>query len=147
MQVKRQDEFPKGFIEQLESIAAELGQASPPRIDYIARVRIERPLFLTLKEICRQRFGYVLHGLTSVHRDALYQYIAGKPCNRDLLNFIRHVFEFRVFLIELSSSNPYVQGDALSRVLVTDSDSVAFLYRQIQALVKEAREILIEQTD
>jgi len=142
--MERQPELPKDFIEKLESIATELEQAPPRRIDYIERVRIERPLFLMIKEICRQHLGYDLHGLSSEHRDALYQYIEGKPGSKYLSNFIRHVFEVRVFLLKLSSSDPYVQGDALLQVSVNGKDSFAFLARQIRILVKEAREVVNE---
>lgn len=144
MQMKRQDELDQRLIEQLELIATELEQTPPLRVGYRERVRIERPLFLILKEICGQRLGYVLHGLTDVHKNILHQCAKEKSCSKNLLNFIQNVFEFRIFLLALSSSNPYVQGDALSRASVAKRDAVEFLARQIRILVKEAREISSE---
>ena len=143
MQMKERDETVAGLIGQLEVIAAELEQVVPIRVGYRDRVRIERPLFLVLKEICLRHLGFDLHGLTDVHRQGLRQCIARRPCSSNLLHFIRHVYEFRVFLLELTSADPYVQGNALSLVLETECGSVAFLSRQLRILAKEAREAAV----
>lgn len=136
-------ELSASFIKQLELIATELEQSPLVQFGYRERVRIERPLFLVLREVCHNQLGHVLHGLTNVHHDALYQCIKGKSCGKDLLDFIRHVFELHAFLLELSSTNPYVQGDALSRVSLTKRDAAAFVVRHIRALVKEAHEVIV----
>lgn len=123
---------------KLEAIAAELEQNPPQRIGYRERMRIERPLFLLLKEICRQHLEYELHGMTEVHRKALSLLLSEKRSdNKELQNFVRNAFELRIFLLTLSSTNPYVQGDALSRASLTKRESVKVLIRELRTLANQ----------
>ena len=123
--------------QKLETIAVELEQNPPQRIGYRERMRIERPLFLLLKEVCLRHLEYELHGMTEVHRKALSLLLSKKRCTRDLQNFVRNAFELRVFILALSSTNPYVQGDALSRASLTKRESIKVLIRELRALANQ----------
>ena len=133
--------------EQVKALADKLAQDPPQRIGYRERVRIERPLFLVIKELCLLHLGYDLHGLSEVHRRDLNRLIEGKPCCRSLQNLLREAFELRVFVIALSSTNPYVQGDALSRASLAKSDAVATLSHALHSLAENALEEESEQQD
>lgn len=130
--------------QQLEIIANEMTQQVVKFIGYRERLRIERPLFIVLKEICSQKLGYNLQGLSKTHMDALNEWMDKRQCDRDLENFIRQVFELRVFLIALSSSDPYVRDDALSRVSTTKKKALKFLIQQLRSIVKKALELQIQ---
>lgn len=123
--------------QKLEAIAVELEQNPPQRIGYRERMRIERPLFLLLKNVCLRHLEYELHGMTEVHWKALSLLLSEKRCDRELQNFIRNAFELRIFVLALSSTNPYVQGDALSRASLTKRESVKVLIRELRALANQ----------
>jgi len=133
------------LAKQLEALSLEVAEMPTCRIDYRERVRIERPLFLILKEICHRNLAYELHGLTEVHRSALYEHLASKNCSRQIQDFARRIFEFRLFLQSLSSANSYVQGDALSRVSLTRQGSTDFVVRQLKVVANQALEIISGQ--
>lgn len=124
--------------QQLKAVAEELAQNPPRRIDYRERARIERPLFLVVKEVCLRHLGYDIHGLSEVHRKELNDWMKGKACGRSLHNFVREAFELRVFLLDLSSTNPYVQADSLSRASLTKEDAVRTLSRTLHSLAERA---------
>lgn len=128
------------FCIELKSLAEDLTQNPPQRIGYRERVRIERPLFLVVKEVCLRHLGYDLHGFSEIHRKELNHWMDGISCRRSLKNFIREAFELRVFVLALSSSNPYVRGDALSRASLTNRDAVARLSHALQSLAEKALE-------
>lgn len=123
--------------QRLESLAVELTQKPPQRIGYRERMQIERPLFLFLKEICHRHLEYELHGMTESHRKALSLWLSEKRCSKELQNFVRDAFELRVFVLALSNTNPYVQGDALSRASLTKRESVTILIRKLRALASK----------
>jgi hypothetical protein len=124
--------------QQLKAVAENLVENPPPRIDFRERVRIERSLFMVIKEVCQQYLGYELHGLSEVHRTRLNDWMKGNGCARSLQHFVREVFELRVFLLALSSANAYVQGDALSRASLTKRNVVRTLSRSLHCLAEKA---------
>ncbi len=126
----------QGLCDQVKSLAEDLAQNPPQRIGYRERIRIERPLFLLVKEVCQNYLGYDLHGLNEIHRKELSRWMEDNQCHRSLQNFIRETFELRVFVVALSSANPYVRGDALSRASITKSTTVATLSRKLQSLAE-----------
>lgn len=93
---------------QLKAVAEDIAENPPPRIDYRERLRIERPLFMVIKEACKQYLGYELHGLSEVHRTELNDWMEDNPCIKPFQNFVRKAFELRVFLLALSSESAYV---------------------------------------
>lgn len=131
---------------ELKAIAEALAKNPPRRIGYRERVLIERPLFLTLKEVCRQRLGYELHGLSETHRRRLEGTIENTANGRRFLALLRDTFELRAFLLDLSSANPYVQGDAMSRASVTKYDAPRALSRALFRLVERVSEEMGEQS-
>lgn len=133
------------FCDQLRSVATAITEVRPQRIGYRERALIERPMFLVIKEVCKRRFGYELHGLSEKHRNKLEEMIHSDACNRRFRDLVRELFELRVFLLDLSSSNPYVQGDALSRASLTKSDAVRALSRSLHRLADLALEVGLEK--
>ena len=127
------------FCAQLRTVAKALADEPPKRIGYRERVIIERPLFLVMKEVCRRRLGYDLHGLSEEHRKSLESLlIQGNEDTKQVQNLLHEAFEVRVFLLDLSSTNPYVQGDALSRASLTKKDVVEVLSRSLHRLAGRA---------
>lgn len=127
--------------QQLKAVAKDLAENPPSRIDYRERVRIERSLFIVIKEICHRYLGYELHGLSEVHRTELNDRMAGTGCTKSLERFVREVFELRVFILALSSANAYVQGDALSRASLTNQNVLRNLSRSLNLLAEKAVQI------
>lgn len=123
---------------QAKELAGEFSQNPPKLIGYRERVRIERLLFLIAKEMCLKHLGYELHGLSEAHREELTRWFDHNPCGKSLENFLREVFELRVFVLALSSTNPYVSGDALSRASLTKRGAVITLSRALYSLAEKA---------
>jgi hypothetical protein len=130
----------------MKALADELAQVPKQRFGYRERVRIERSLFLVVKEVCRRHLGYDLHGLSEVHREELNHWMERKPCRMSLQNLVREAFELRVFVLALSSTNAYVRDDALSRASLTQRDAVVTLSRVLRSLVENVLEEEGEQT-
>jgi hypothetical protein len=131
MQMHKHAERLAYFCAQLRTVAASLADKPPKHIGYRERLLVERPLFLVMKEVCRRRLGYDLRGLSEVHRLRLESAIQGNTSTMRVQNLLREAFEIRVFLIDLSSANPYVQGDALSRASLQKEDVVKVLSRSL----------------
>ena len=122
---------------KLKAIADALINNPPERIGYRERVMIERPLFLTLKEICDRYLGYDLHGLSEPHRREIEAAIQETKSGREFQSLLRDIFEIRTFLLDLSSANPYVQNDALSRASVSKQNAPRTLGRALLRLAKQ----------
>jgi hypothetical protein len=133
-------EHAENLCHELRAIAEGLVKNPPRRIGYRQRVQIERPLFLTLKDVCRRRLGYDLHGLSEAHRRGLESAVKNSPAGHQISSLLREAFELRTFLLDLSSADPYVQGDALSRASVTHQDAPRTLAHALCRLAE-----LIEQ--
>lgn len=131
--------------EQLKAVAKGLTEDTPQQIDFRERVRIERYLFIVIKEFCRRYLGYDLRGLGDVHHEELNDWMESSGCVQSLQHFVRNVFELRVFLIALSSANAYVQGDALSRASLTKKNVLMNLSRSLNSLAEKAIEVKGEQ--
>ena len=107
----------------------------PPRtFGYRERMQLERPLFLILKTVSLFRLGYELHGLSDVHRTALHEHLERSDQGADVKAYVRDVCELYVFLRSLSAANPYVQGDALSRVAATRRHVIALVVRRLRSI-------------
>lgn len=130
----------KNVCQELKAIAEALINNPPQRIGYRERVLIERPLFLTLKDVFRRRLGHELHGMSKKHRCLLEAAIENSPNGHQLRPLLRETFELRAFLLDLSSANPYVRGDALSRASVTQQDAPRTLGRALLCLVDRIEE-------
>jgi hypothetical protein len=124
--------------QQLRAVADDLTKNPPLRIDYRERMRIERSLFVVVKEVCQKYLQYELHGLSEVHRRELRDWMEGNACSKSLQHFVREAFELRVFLLALSSANAYVQGDALSRASLTKRSVIRTLSRTLHSLAEKA---------
>lgn len=132
--------------QELKAIAEALVRNPPRRIGYRERLLIERPLFLTLKDVCCRCVGYELHGLSETHRQRMEGAIKSSPNGQRLFPLLRDAFELRIFLLDLSCANPYVQGDALSRASVTQEDASRSLARALFRLVKRVEEQIGNQS-
>jgi len=130
---------------QLKAVAEDIAENPPPRIDFRERLRIERPLFMVIKEACHQYLGYELHGLSEVHRTELNHWMENNGCGKPFQNLARKAFELRVFLLALSSESAYVQGDALSRASLTKKTVLRDLSRALISLAEKAIRIKGEQ--
>jgi len=135
------------LVHRLRKQAACLEKSPPRTFGYRERVQIERSLFLILKLVCLSRLGYALQGLTDVHRKALFEHLESTAQEPDVKAFARDVFEFRVFLRSLSSTNPYVQGDALSRVGLTRQNVITSVVRRLHRVGEDAMGTIGEQAD
>lgn len=131
--------------EQLKAVAKGLAENPPQQIDFRERVRIERYLFIVIKEFCQRYIGYDLRGLSDVHHAELNDWMEGSGCAQSLQLFIGKAFELRVFLIALSGANAYVQGDALSRASLTKKNVLMNLSRSLNSLAEKAIEVKREQ--
>lgn len=124
--------------QQLKAVAKDLAENPPLRIDFRERVRIERSLFVVIKEACQQYLGYELHGLSEAHRTELNDWMESNGCAKSFQHFLREAFELRVFLLALSSANAYVQGDALSRASLTKRNVLRTLSHSLHSLAEKA---------
>ena len=130
--------------ERLAEMADELDALPPRRFGYRERARIERFLFLTLKTLCEDRVGFVLHGLSATHRRLLQEHLDEGQSNGAFDDLIRRVFELRIFLVEFSSADPYVRHESLERVSVRKPDVLKFVVRQLRIVADDAATLLAE---
>ncbi len=130
--------------EHLATMADELDASPPRRFGYRERARIERFLFLTLKALCEERVGFVLHGLSATHRRLLQEHLDEAQSNAAFIDLVRRVFELRIFIVELSSTDPYVRHEALDRVSVAKPEVVKFVVRQLRTVANDAHTLTLE---
>ncbi len=128
----------KYVCQQLLSVADDLEQNPTQCFGYRERVLVERPIFLVVKEVCWQRLGHDLHGMSTQHRKRLDDIVKNEVTDTRLTNFICEAFELRIFVLDLSSGNPYVQGDALSRASLVKHDTVKALTQSLRRLARKA---------
>ena len=133
------------IVDKLVEHATEMERSQLRSFGYRERIAIERLLFLILKDICSIRLHYGLQGLTEVHRLALLDVVKNRDVASELNRLITRVFELRVFLYSLSSANPYVQGDAISRVEMTKRSVVNFIAKELHKIAALAKELGFEQ--
>lgn len=131
--------------DKLMEHAAEVERSQLRSFGYRERIAIERLLFLIIKDICSTKLQYSLQGLTEVHRLALLYFVKNRDVGSELNRLITRVFELRVFLYSLSSANPYVQGDAISRVALTKRSVVKFTAKELRKIAALAMELGVEQ--
>ena len=131
----------------LNEAAAQLEGSEVRRLGYRERISVERVLFLLLKHLCRTHLDYKLQGLSEAHRQRVWEEICKKPQDRTFERFVSDVFQLRVFLQSLTSTNPYVQGDALSRVGVSRAYASRVVANQLRGLARRMSEDIIGQPD
>jgi hypothetical protein len=145
MRMCTQPEKTRRIPDQLLEYAAGMERSGSRSFSYRERIAIERLLFLLLKDVCSTAFGYRLQGLTEVHRFALLDFATNASVNREVNRLITRVFELRVFLKSLSSANPYVQGDALSRVGLMKHSAINFIAKELRKTASLSQELKIKQ--
>jgi hypothetical protein len=134
------------LCKELMAIAVALIKNPPRRIGYRERVLIERQLFLILKDVCRRHLGYELQGLSETHRRRIEDVIKGSTNGHRLFPLLRDTFELKIFLLSLSSANPYVQGDALSRASIAEQDVPRTLAHALFRIVERVKEQIDDQS-
>jgi len=125
-------------------MADELASSPPSHFAYRERARLERFLFLTLKIVCEACVGFTLHGLSEVHHTCLREHLKSGSNNAALNDLVRRVFELRLFLVELSSTDPYVRHESLDRVCVAESEAMRFVVRQLRIVANDAHTLILE---
>ena len=140
MHMSRQSDRIRRIADGLIEYAAKVERSQLRSFGYRERIAIERLLFLVLKDICSITLQYSLQGLTEAHRLALLDVVRSKNPASEVNGLVTEIFELRVFLYSLSSANPYVQGDALSRVELTEKSVTNFIGKELRKIATLAQE-------
>jgi len=140
MHMSRQSDRIRRIADGLIEYAAKVERSQLRSFGYRERIAIERLLFLVLKDICSIMLQYSLQGLTEAHRLALLDVVRSKNPASEVNGLVTEIFELRVFLYSLSSANPYVQGDALSRVELTEKSVTNFIGKELRKIATLAQE-------
>jgi len=140
MHMSRQSDRIRRIADGLIEYAAKVERSQLRSFGYRERIAIERLLFLVLKDICSITLQYSLQGLTEAHRLALLDVVRSKNPASEVNGLVTEIFELRVFLYSLSSANPYVQGDALSRVELTEKSVTNFIGKELCKIATLAQE-------
>lgn len=107
---------------------------------YRERIQIERFLFIFLKLILNTH-EYDLQGLSNKHYENIRTYALQNKWPNELINVINDVFEFKIYVKDLSSSNAYVRNDALFKVNNDVSTLMPLLANKLSKLITRMEDI------
>jgi len=108
----------KELISELKKEASHLTSKSlgPIGFDYRRRTKLERLIFLIVKEYCAEKIKYNLSGLSHTHRKMLLENVKKHSCALEVVQISKEAFEISDLICALSSSDPYVREDALEEL-------------------------------
>lgn len=111
---------------------------------YRERIQIERGLFLLIKLLCFERFRFNLQGFSKEHKDNILKLISHNNCERSFALLVDRIFQFKVFILSLSSENAYVRGDALSCMGLKRQNVFSFIKDEIGRIRDKVADLNIE---
>lgn len=94
---------------------------------YRERIQIERGLFLIVKLLCVNILKYDLQGFSNAHKDNVLKLIPHDDYGKIFSQLIDRIFQFKIFILSLSSENAYIRGDALSRMGLERKNVFSFI--------------------
>ena len=99
-----------------------------PNFGYRERLRVERFLFLILKSIAINKLNYNLQGFSKDHLDEL---IVHTRKNKLLSIIVTNIWESKIFIKSMSSSNAYIRGDLLSNLNINKKVAFSFVKKRL----------------
>ncbi|RLG15222.1 hypothetical protein DRN69_03400 [Candidatus Pacearchaeota archaeon] len=78
-------------------------------IGYTFRTKIERELFLLIKDFCKNKLSYDLQGMESKHKKEFDKFCEEKKIQNQIIKIVHKAFNICYLLWGLASSNPYVE--------------------------------------
>jgi len=106
------------FLSELRQEASHLSSKSlsPIGFGYRGRTRLERLLFLILKEYCEVRLAYDLGGLTHNHQRSFVEFTKVSSWDSEDIDMVKEGFRIAELVWQLSSGDPYVREDAMEEL-------------------------------
>jgi hypothetical protein len=100
----------KDLTEELKKEGLDVTTKSLPPVglDYRGRTKLERLLFLVIKEYCRKHFAYEIGGVSYTHQKCFHEAAAEHLWDPDRIAVVKEGFRLCDFIREVASSDPYV---------------------------------------
>ena len=105
---------------------------------YRERLLVERPLYLILKIIGRNKLNYDLKGFSKVDIDELISHISQ---DKPLLRVVSNIWEFKIFIKSMSSSSAYIRGDILSNLNINKKDTFSFIEKRLKNIYEKIEQL------
>ena len=106
------------LLRELETEASHLSTKSlgPIGFDYRRRTKVERLLFLVVKEYCSRNLDYDLGGLAYTHEKLFTEEMERREVTGPRITAVKRAFDLSRVISDLSSSDPYVREEMLSEL-------------------------------
>jgi hypothetical protein len=111
---------------------------------YKERIQIERGLFLIVKLLCSKIIKFNLQGFSKAHKDDVLKMIPLTDSGKNFSQLVDRIFQFKVFILSLSSENAYVRGDALSRMGLKRQNVLSFIKAEIGRIRDKVADLNVE---
>lgn len=133
----------KDILEELREEARKITTKSLPPIglDYRGRTKLERLLFLVVKECCQEQFGYELGGMSYSHQKYFYE-AAQKSWSEKGMQTVEEGFRLADLIRDIASSDPYVAEVKLSKLGGTEDKLLQNLRNQICEFVSSVVDLM-----
>lgn len=99
-----------------EVLGLSMKNIGPVGFDYRRRTKLERLIFLILKDYCETKFNYNLGGLSYGHQKLFFDYAKNKSLNKQDIGVVKKAFEISDLITDLSSSDPYTVEDSIDKL-------------------------------
>lgn len=109
-------------------------------IRYVARISIERSLFVTAKRIAIDHLGYDLRNFGISAREA----VETSGARKRIVDTLLLAFEIRAALGNLTSTHPYVTADASSQFFEGRQEAIRLLANSCLRYADQAEALLAE---
>lgn len=106
------------------------------RITYRQRLRIERYLFFAARLISQRFFCFELNSFSQRIFDVVGETTKERNCPK-AHQLLKNIFELRLFVAKLTSTDPYVRHDAMESVCQTEKQANVYVARQIRRIARE----------
>lgn len=106
------------FLSELRQEASHLSSKSlsPIGFGYRGRTKLERLLFLILKEYCKDQLVYNIGGLTYNHQKSFFEFAETSSLDSKEIDTVKEGFRIAELVWQLSSSDPYVREEAMEEL-------------------------------
>lgn len=105
------------------------------------RVRIERSLFLLLKNLSCVYCDYEPHGFSDAHVHKILLHIPRKCTHKSFKQVVEQIFQLKIFIKSISNENAYVRNDALARSGVDKKNILFFINHQSNGIISKIKSL------
>lgn len=108
----------KEYLSELKQEALHISTKSlgPIGFDYRRRTKIERMLFIIVKQYCTDKFNYNLGGLSYVHQKEFTKYMESKSYLPIDIQIVKEAFKISELICDIASSDPYAREEAMEEL-------------------------------